>query len=106
MTAAITARRSIAAWPSSAGQEKRTLQGRLIDGRYHGIAVACFIEGAGAGPKETARLELEPDGTVAVYVGSAAVGQGLETVMAQIAADTLGMPLDHGARVPWFDARI
>jgi aerobic carbon-monoxide dehydrogenase large subunit len=75
--------------------EKRKLQGRLIDGRYHGIAVACFIEGSGAGPKETARLELESDGTVAVYVGSAAVGQGLETVMAQIAADTLGMPLDQ-----------
>jgi aspartyl-tRNA(Asn)/glutamyl-tRNA(Gln) amidotransferase subunit A len=32
---------------------------------------------------------------VAVYVGSAAVGQGLETVMAQIAADTLGIPLDR-----------
>jgi carbon-monoxide dehydrogenase large subunit len=75
--------------------EKRDLQGRLIDGRYHGIAVACFIEGSGAGPKETARLELEPDGTVAVYVGSAAVGQGLETVMAQIAADTLDLPLDQ-----------
>src|SRR6202521_2635812 len=75
--------------------EKRALQGRLIDGRYHGIAVACFIEGSGAGPKETARLELEPDGAVAAYVGSAAVGQGLETVMAQIAADTLGMPFDQ-----------
>ena len=75
--------------------EKRKLQGRLIDGRYHGIAVACFIEGAGAGPKETARLELASDGTVAVYVGSAAVGQGLETVMAQIAADTLSIPLDR-----------
>jgi carbon-monoxide dehydrogenase large subunit len=75
--------------------KKRELKGRLIDGRYHGIAVACFIEGAGAGPKETARLELEPDGAVAVYVGSAAVGQGLETVMAQIAADTLGVPLDQ-----------
>jgi carbon-monoxide dehydrogenase large subunit len=75
--------------------EKRALQGRLIDGCYHGIAVACFIEGSGAGPKETARLELEPDGTVSVYVGSAAVGQGLETVMAQIAADTLGLPLDQ-----------
>jgi carbon-monoxide dehydrogenase large subunit len=74
---------------------KRALQGRVIDGRYHGIAVACFIEGSGAGPKETARLELEPDGTVSVYVGSAAVGQGLETVMAQIAADTLGIPLDQ-----------
>jgi carbon-monoxide dehydrogenase large subunit len=75
--------------------EKRQLQGRLIDGRYHGVAVACFIEGAGAGPKETARLELASDGTVAVYVGSAAVGQGLETVMGQIAADTLGIPLDR-----------
>src|SRR5580704_6833596 len=75
--------------------EKCKLQGQLIDGRYHGVAVACFIEGAGAGPKETARLELASDGTVAVYVGSAAVGQGLETVMAQIAADTLGIPLDR-----------
>jgi len=74
---------------------KRELQGRLIDGRYHGVAIACFIEGAGAGPKETARLDLELDGTISVYVGSAAVGQGLETVMAQIAADTLGLSLDR-----------
>jgi carbon-monoxide dehydrogenase large subunit len=74
--------------------EKRKLQGRLIEGRYHGVAVSCFIEGGGAGPKENARLELEPDGTVAVYVGSAAVGQGLETIIAQIAADTLGMTID------------
>jgi len=76
-------------------EEKRALQGRLIDGRYHGLAVACFIEGAGAGPKETARLELESDGSVTVYVGSAAVGQGLETVMSQIAADTLDIELDQ-----------
>ena len=30
---------------------------------------------------------------MSVYVGSTAVGQDLETVMAQIAADTLGLPL-------------
>jgi carbon-monoxide dehydrogenase large subunit len=88
-------------------EEKRALQGREIDGRYHGVAVACFIEGGGAGPKETARLDLEADGTVSVYVGSAAVGQGLETVMAQIAADTLGLPLGqvrvlHGS-TPFLD---
>jgi carbon-monoxide dehydrogenase large subunit len=75
-------------------EEKWKLQGRLIDGRYHGVAVGCFIEGGGAGPKENARLEFEPDGTVAVYVGSAAVGQGLETIIAQIAADTLGTTID------------
>src|SRR6516162_2000608 len=76
-------------------EEKRTLQGREIDGRYHGVAVACFIEGGGLGPKEAARLDLAADGTVSVYVGSAAVGQGLETVMSQIAADTLGLPLNQ-----------
>jgi carbon-monoxide dehydrogenase large subunit len=75
--------------------EKRELQGRLIDGRYHGIAVGCFIEGGGAGPREKARLTLEADGSVTVAVGSAAVGQGLETIIAQIAADTLGLTLDR-----------
>jgi carbon-monoxide dehydrogenase large subunit len=79
-------------------EQKRRLQGRLIDGRYHGLAVACFIEGGGAGPKENARLELERDGSVTVYVGSAAVGQGLETVMAQIAADALGLTIDKNSR--------
>jgi aerobic carbon-monoxide dehydrogenase large subunit len=74
--------------------EKRKLNGKLIDGRYHGLALACFIEGGGAGPKELARLQLEHDGSVTVSVGSAAVGQGLETVMAQIAADSLGLTLD------------
>jgi aerobic carbon-monoxide dehydrogenase large subunit len=75
-------------------EEKRQLQGRLIDGRYHGVAVVCFVEGGGLGPKENARLELEHDGTVTVYVGSAAVGQGLETVISQIAADALGLTID------------
>jgi carbon-monoxide dehydrogenase large subunit len=76
-------------------EEKRKLNGKLIDGRYHGVALACFIEGGGAGPKELARVELERDGSVTVSVGSAAVGQGLETVMAQIAADSLGLTIDR-----------
>jgi carbon-monoxide dehydrogenase large subunit len=75
--------------------EKAKLAGRLIDGRYHGLAVGCFIEGGAAGPKETARIALEPDGRYAVYVGSSAVGQGLETAFAQIAADALEVPMDR-----------
>src|SRR5215472_371467 len=75
--------------------EKAKLQGRLIDGRHHGLAVGCFIEGGAAGPKETARLQLETDGSVSVYVGSSAVGQGLETVFAQIAADALEIPMER-----------
>jgi aerobic carbon-monoxide dehydrogenase large subunit len=75
--------------------EKAKLAGQLIDGRYHGLALGCFIEGGAAGPKETARMVLEPDGRYAVYVGSSAVGQGLETAFAQIAADALEVPMDR-----------
>ena len=74
---------------------KRELQGRLIDGRYHGIAIGCFIEGGAAGPKETARIEIEEDGQITVYVGSTAVGQGLVTVLTQIAADALDVPMER-----------
>jgi carbon-monoxide dehydrogenase large subunit len=75
--------------------EKAKLAGQLIDGRYHGLAVGCFIEGGAAGPKESARMVLEPDGTYSVYVGSSALGQGLETAFAQIAADALEVPMDR-----------
>src|SRR5205085_2367534 len=75
--------------------EKSKLAGKLIDGRYHGLAVGCFIEGGAAGPKESARIMLEPDGRYAVYVGSSAIGQGLETAFAQIAADALEVTLDR-----------
>ena len=74
---------------------KAPLQGTLIDGRYHGLAIGCYFEGGASGPRESARLVLEPDGAVSVYVGSSANGQGLETVFAQIAADALEMPADR-----------
>jgi carbon-monoxide dehydrogenase large subunit len=76
-------------------QEKLRLQGKLIDGRYHGLAVSCYIEGGASGPRENARMVLEEDGTISVYVGSSGVGQGIETIFAQIAADALEMPLDR-----------
>ncbi len=75
--------------------EKVKLDGQLVDGRYHGIAIGCFIEGGGAGPSENARMALETDGSISVYVGSASVGQGIETIMAQIAGDALGAPFDR-----------
>src|SRR5215216_2315085 len=75
--------------------EKSKLQGKLIDGRYHGLAVGCFIEGGAAGPKESARLENNKDGSISFYIGSSAVGQGVETIFAQIAADALEIPMDR-----------
>ena len=71
------------------------LKGSLIEGRYHGVGIACFIEGGGVGPRENARMVLEGDGSISVYVGSAIVGQGLETICAQIAADALEVPMER-----------
>lgn len=68
--------------------EKKSLQGALVDGRYHGLAAVPFIESSGSG-KENARLVIEEDGSVTVFVGSSVLGQGLETTLGQVAAETL-----------------
>ncbi len=75
--------------------QKAALQGKLVDGRFHGLGIGCFIEGGAAGPRENARMTIDPDGFVSVFVGSANVGQGVETVSLQIAADALGMSMDR-----------
>ena len=74
-------------------QGKAAVQGKLIDGRYHGVGIGSFVESGGAGPKETSRFVLEKDGSISVATGSSLLGQGLETTLAQIAGDTLGLPL-------------
>lgn len=84
------------------GKSKRI--GLQDDGRHWGVAIGCFIEGGGSGPLENARIAVAPDGAISVYVGSALVGQGVETVMAQISADCLGVDMDrirvfHGSTI-------
>lgn len=77
-------------------EKKKALQGQLVDGRRHGLGFACFIEGGAAGPRENVRLELGADGWLTVFTGSASVGQGMETVCAQIASDALeGFPMER-----------
>jgi carbon-monoxide dehydrogenase large subunit len=80
---------------SEIGWEKnKHLQGKLVGGRYHGLAAVPFVESGGSG-KENARLVIEQDGSVSVYVGSSVLGQGLETTLAQVAADTLKLPFER-----------
>jgi len=73
----------------------RKQNGRCIAGKYHGSGVGCYIEGGGSGPKEVATIEVDRQGRVSVFTGSSALGQGLETVFAQIAADTLEIPIGN-----------
>jgi len=75
-------------------EKKKMFQSRKIGGRYHGLGIACFVESGGAGPRENVRMTLEANGHVTIAVGSSVLGQGLETVFAQIAADAMSLPLE------------
>ena len=64
------------------------------EGRLVGIGYANYIEGTGIGPTETANATLEPDGTVVVTVAPPSQGQGHATMLGQVAADAMGVPLE------------
>ncbi len=76
----------------------RELNGKEINGRRHGVGLTCFVECSGGGPRENSRVVLESDGMISVHTGCSVVGQGLQTALTQIAADTLGVPV-HCIRV-------
>ena len=67
-------------------------------GRLRGLGVAMFLEKSGLGPQETADVLVSSGGAVRVLSGGTSLGQGVETVLAQIAADALGVDLDCGQR--------
>jgi aerobic carbon-monoxide dehydrogenase large subunit len=73
----------------------RPLQGRLVNGRYHGTGIACFVKNTGGlEPYEGARIVIGDRNDVAVYLSISVLGQGHETAMAQICADALGVPIE------------
>ena len=72
----------------------RPLQGRYQHGKYHGIGLGCFVKNTGQGPYEGARAVVNGADNIAVYLGITSLGQGHETTMAQICADTHGVPLE------------
>ncbi|HEY64741.1 MAG TPA: molybdopterin-dependent oxidoreductase [Caldilineae bacterium] len=65
--------------------------------RGWGLAVAYKNTGLGGGAPDKAGAEVEvfPDGTAEVRTSSADMGQGLMTVVAQIAAEELGLPFER-----------
>jgi carbon-monoxide dehydrogenase large subunit len=58
--------------------------------RRLGIGVACYLQGTGLGPYESATVRVDPSGKVYVLIGVVAQGQGHATTLAQIAAAELG----------------
>ena len=66
--------------------------------KKRGIGMACFFYGTGYGngfpDVSTAIVEIHDDGTATVRNGAVDCGQGSSTVLAQIAAEELGIPYE------------
>ena len=71
--------------------ERREASRRL--GRLRGRGIACFLETSRGTPGERAEIRFEPDGNIALVLGTQSNGQGHETSFPQIAAELLGQPI-------------
>ena len=61
-------------------------------GPRRGVGLAVYVEKTGLGPFETTQVEARADGTLVVDTGASSMGPGLETVLAQILGESLGLP--------------
>ena len=79
----------------------RERKGKLTKGRGLGIACSHYVSGAANSiirsdmPHSTVNIKIDRDGGVVVYTGASEIGQGSDTMTAQVAAETLGCSLSR-----------
>jgi putative selenate reductase molybdopterin-binding subunit len=79
--------------------QKRTPRASFPNGRgplRRGVGMACTMQGSGIAGVDwaSAFLKMNEDGSFYLQVGASDVGGGADTVLSQIAAETLGVSLD------------
>lgn len=72
-------------YPARAEESKRR-------GKLRGRGLAVYIEWTGALPTETVDIRVDADGTVTVFSGTMAMGQGIETSYMQLVTEVLQIP--------------
>src|SRR6266567_5160742 len=76
-------------------------KGKLPRGRGLGIACSHYVSGAANSiirsdmPHSTVNIKIDRDGGVVVYTGASDIGQGSDTMVAQIIAEGLGCKMDR-----------
>ena len=79
------------------GWEER--KGKLAKGRGLGMACSHYVSGAANSiirsdmPHSTVNIKIDRDGGVVVYTGASEIGQGSDTMTAQVVAEVLGCDL-------------
>ena len=75
-----------------AARKAQTAQNSRASNPRRGIGLAVYVEKTGLGPFETTQVEARADGTLVIDTGASSMGPGLETVLAQILGEALGLP--------------
>ena len=76
-------------------------KGKMPQSRGLGIACSHYVSGAANSiirsdmPHSTVNIKIDRDGGVVVYTGASDIGQGSDTMVAQIASETLGCSLNR-----------
>jgi carbon-monoxide dehydrogenase large subunit len=81
---------TLADWKGFEGRKKQS----ELRGRLRGRGVSVYLEWTGALPTETVDIEVAADGTVTVFSGTQAMGQGLETTYTQLVTEVLGIEVE------------
>ncbi len=80
--------------------------------KRRGLGVGCCFYGVGLGARggylnpAGAGVVIAGDGSVSIAVGTTEIGQGMMTVLSQIAADTLGCPVEFIRILPPDTSRV
>lgn len=75
-------------WKGFAARRERS----RARGRLRGRGLSVYLEWTGAIPTETVDIQVDADGTVTVFSGTQAMGQGLETSYTQLVTEVLQIP--------------
>ncbi len=78
----------------------KSLDAEVRPGRLRGCGFGCSLSPEGADPTSVVIVRLLADGSAVLLVGSTEMGQGARTVLSQIVAEELGLPLQRVAVAP------
>jgi 4-hydroxybenzoyl-CoA reductase subunit alpha len=79
----------------------RERKGKLPKGRGLGVACSHYVSGAANSiirsdmPHSTVNIKIDRDGGVVVYTGASEIGQGSDTMTAQVVAEVLGCEISR-----------
>ncbi len=63
-------------------------------GKRRGRVLINYLESSSGAPRERAEIDVGPEGSVGLVVGTQSSGQGHETSFAQVVVEWLGVPID------------